>query len=121
LDPIVFTCGVCGKEHTALPPIVPDFTPEQVEERKQAWLQADEKLSKYPGNEHYEKDYYKAWFAYGATMSNGVARLPDTITTSKKAGQHIFRCLEHETEQEGQQGQRPSQQRGSRDDSCGCG
>lgn len=122
MDPIFFTCGVCGKKHAALPPLVPDFTDEEKDKRRLAWLEADAKLSKSPGNEHYEKDYNKAWLAYGATMSNGVPRLPDTITTSKKAGEHIFRCTDHEPQQqEGEQGQRPRKQCCTGDDSCGNG
>jgi hypothetical protein len=118
MDPIVFACGICGKEHAALPPIVPNFTPEQVEARKQAWMQADEKLSKYPGNEHYEKDYYKTWFAYGTTMSDGVPRLSSTITTMKKGGAFTFICGDHEQVQEKVQESKAEKQCGNGNDSC---
>lgn len=100
MSSIVFKCGICGKEHSALPPLAPDFIPEEVAKRRQAWIEADDKLSKYPGNEHYENDYFKTWFAYGATMSNGVLRIPNTITTSKKAGEFLFKCADHEEKEE---------------------
>lgn len=96
MNSLNFTCTVCGKQHAALPPIVPDFTPEEVGKRKTAWLDTEDKLAKSPGNVHLERDAQKAWFAYGETMSNGVPRIPETITTVKRGGAHSLVCVEHE-------------------------
>lgn len=115
-EEIVFTCGLCGKKHPALPPFIPIFTEEDALARKQAWLEADAKLAKSPSNEHLERAYMKAWFAYGATMSNGVLRMPETITTTRKGGKYIFLCTNHEQLKE--DSSYSSQQCGDGDD-CG--
>jgi hypothetical protein len=92
LDSIIFTCGLCGKGHPALPAIVPDFPPEEVERLRAAWLAAEAKVA-WSAKDTRVLD--KAWMQYMATKSNGVPRLPDTITTIKKGGSYIFLCADH--------------------------
>ncbi len=94
----VFTCKLCGRTYEGVPPTVPDFAPEEVARRRQAWLEADEKLSKAPDNEHLERAYMKAWFAYGETMPRGVESLPEGITTrtGKFGGGSYFACANPE-------------------------
>jgi hypothetical protein len=78
-----FECKVCGKTYEGVPATAPEFTAEDVETRRQAWLAADEKLTKSPDNEHFEKAHQKAWLAYMATQSTGVERVPDALVTGK--------------------------------------
>jgi hypothetical protein len=100
MNDIIFICNTCGKEHAAVPPTTPDFTPEEMAQRRAAWLEADQKLSKSPHNSHLEKDYMKAWFHYSLTLASTGSGLPDTITTIKKGNQHFFVCVDHEQEKE---------------------
>jgi hypothetical protein len=117
---IVFVCAVCGKKHPALPPLVPDFSSEEIQKRKAAWLATEDKLDKSPGNEHYQRDALKAWLSYMATKSNGTPRLPATITTSGKRGKgFFFQCVEHEQVKE--KDSQAQEQCGDGHDPCGHG
>jgi hypothetical protein len=93
--PVLFTCKLCGQTHEGVLDAPPEFTPEEVETRRQTWLAAEDKLDKSPTNEHFEKAHTKAWFAYMATKANGVERLPPTITTKKEKGEFILLCTAH--------------------------
>lgn len=73
-------------------PPVPEFTPEDVEALRQAWLTAEEKLSKAPDNEHFEKAQQKAWFAYMATKSDGVPRVPSDLMSKKARSGFLLLC-----------------------------
>jgi hypothetical protein len=79
----MFACKLCGKTYEGIPSVAPAFAAEEVETRRQAWLAAEEKLDKAPDNEHFVKAHQKAWFAYMATKSSGVEKLPDDLMAAK--------------------------------------
>lgn len=88
-----FTCKLCGRTYEGMPASEPDVTaPEEIEKLRQAWVAADEKLSKSPDNEHLERAHQKAWFAYMATKSSGVERVPEGITTKKGSEGFYLLC-----------------------------
>lgn len=89
-----FTCKLCGRTYEGVLDPTPEFTAEEVETRRLAWLAAEEKLDKSPTNEHFEKAHTKTWFAYMATKSNGVERIPDGLTTKKGASGFFLCCTE---------------------------
>ncbi len=93
-----FRCKLCGKSFEGVREPEPDFAPEEVEKRRQAWLAAEEKLNKSPDNEHFARAHQKAWFAYMATKSSGVERLPPEMTTRKTKDGYILVCADHEPE-----------------------
>lgn len=99
-----FTCKLCGKSFEGVRDPAPEFTSEEIEARRQAWLAAEEKLVKSPDNEHFVKAQQKAWFAYMATKSSGVERIPDEITTRKIKDGYILVCVEHGLEGDGKPG-----------------
>lgn len=79
-----FRCNACGRAHEGVVEPPPSFPVEEIERRKAAWIAAEAKLDKAPDNEHFERDYTKAWLAYGATLyRRSNERLPDTLTTKK--------------------------------------
>jgi len=71
----------------------PGVASEETEKLRNAWLIAEEKYEK-SSNEHTEKLRDKAWFAYMATKSSGVEKLPDTITTKNGSDGYYLTCAE---------------------------
>ena len=87
-----FTCKLCGRSYEGVREPAPEIAPEEVEKLRQAWLTADEKLTKSPDNEHLERAHQKAWFAYMATKSSGVERIPEALTTKKGPDGFFLLC-----------------------------
>jgi len=73
---------------------VPEFPPEEVTRRRQAWLAAEERLDKAPDNEHFEKAHRKAWFEYMATKSDGVERIPDEWVSKRGWNGYYLACAQ---------------------------
>jgi hypothetical protein len=97
-----FTCTQCGKTYGALPPAWVEFTPNEIERRRKVWLDADAKLMGAPDNEHYEKAYTKACFAYMETKTNGIQRVPPELISKKTKDGFVLVCAEHERVEQNQ-------------------
>ena len=94
--PVDFICARCGRTHEALSEdALASASPEEIARLRVEWIAADDKLSASPKNEHYERAYTKAWFAYAIHLyPRAPMRPPETITTKSGPDGYFFVCVE---------------------------